>query len=97
MEFMVDKHPEGKVKQRMDCGWPCSGTIEMADFFRSIPEGKVSSIGISLDCFAKIGVDLTKVTAPLVLVSEQPFALTFSDVRVVPNMPDGDMVGCGES
>ena len=97
MEFKVDKHPEGKVNQRMDCGWPCSGAIEMSDFFRSIPEGKVSRIGISLDCFAKIGVDLTKVTAPLVLVSEEPFALTLSDVRVVPYMPNSEMVECAES
>ncbi len=40
---------------------------------------------------------MTKVTAPLVLVSEEPFALTLSDVRVVPYMPNSEMVECAES
>ena len=94
MTFKVDKHPEGTVTQRMDCGWPCSGSIQMTDFFNSVPEGQWSTVGISLDCFSKVGVDLKKVTSPLVLVSKDPFGITFNDVRVVPNAPEKSLIKC---
>ena len=97
MTFKVDKHPVGTVTQRMDCGWPCSGSIAMADFFSSIPEGQWSTVGISLECFSKVGVDLKKVTSPLVLVSKEPFIITFNDVRVVPNAPEKSLINCDSS
>ena len=94
MTFKVDKYPEGTVTQRMDCGWPCSGSIEMTDFFNSVRKGQWSTVGISLDCFSKVGVDLKKVTSPLVLVSKDPFGITFNDVRVVPNAPEKSLIKC---
>ena len=83
MEFMINKYPEGTVTQRMDCGWPCRGEIDVTEFFKSIPLKQSSKIGISLSCFKKMGVDLKKITSPLVLVSKDEFSITFSDVRVV--------------
>ena len=94
MEFKVDQHPMGVVTQRMDCGWPCSGAIDMTEFFKSVPEGQLSRIGISLQCFDKLGVDLSKVTSPMVLVSEEPFVLTIRDVRIVPDAPKESMISC---
>ena len=94
MEFKVDQHPMGVVTQRMDCGWPCSGAIDMTEFFKSVPEGQLSRVGISLQCFDKLGVDLSKVTSPLVLVSEEPFVLTIRDVRIVPDASQESMISC---
>lgn len=94
MEFKVDQHPMGVVTQRMDCGWPCSGAIDMTEFFKSVPEGQLSRIGISLQCFDKLGVDLTKVTSPMVLVSEELFVLTIRDVRIVPDASQESMISC---
>ena len=94
MEFKVDQHPMGVVTQRMDCGWPCSGAIDMTEFFKSVPEGQLSRIGISLQCFDKLGVDLSKVTSPMVLVSEDPFVLTIRDVRIVPDASQESMISC---
>mmetsp|Transcript_31512 Transcript_31512/g.38290 ORF Transcript_31512/g.38290 Transcript_31512/m.38290 type:complete len:817 (+) Transcript_31512:319-2769(+) len=94
MTFKIDKHPEGTVTQRMDCGWPCSGSIEMTDFFNSVPEGQWSTVGISLERFSKLGVDLKKVTSPLLLITKDPFAITFNDVRVVPNAPEKSLIKC---
>ena len=94
MEFKVDQHPMGVVTQRMDCGWPCSGSIDMTEFFKSVPEGQLSRIGISLQCFDKLGVDLSKVTSPMVLVSEEPFVLTIRDVRIVPDASQESMISC---
>jgi beta-glucosidase len=94
MEFNVDQHPMGVVTQRMDCGWPCSGAIDMTEFFKSVPEGQLSRVGISLQCFDKLGVDLSKVTSPLVLVSEEPFVVTIRDVRIVPDASQESMISC---
>ena len=94
MEFKVDQHPMGVVTQRMDCGWPCSGAIDMTEFFKSVPEGQLSRIGISLQCFDKLGVDLSKVTSPMVLVSEELFVLTIRDVRIVPDPSQESMISC---
>ena len=94
MEFKVDQHPMGVVTQRMDCGWPCSGAIDMTEFFKSVPEGQLSRIGISLQCFDKLGVDLSKVTSPMVLVSEELFVLTIRDVRIIPDASQESMISC---
>jgi beta-glucosidase len=94
MEFNVDQYPMGVVTQRMDCGWPCSGAIDMTEFFKSVPEGQLSRVGISLQCFDKLGVDLSKVTSPLVLVSEEPFVVTIRDVRIVPDASQESMISC---
>ncbi len=94
MEFKVDKHPLGRVEQRMDCGYPCSGSLDMSAFFRSLPEGQWTRAGISLSCFRKLGVNLAKVTTPLVLLTTEAFAVTFRDARVTANAPENSLINC---
>ncbi len=95
MIFKVDKHPKGKVTMRMDCGWPCRGEMNLTRIFRAIPEGRPVRLGIPLSCFEKVGVDLTRVTSPFVLVSGKPFALTISDVRITSEISEKSLIGCG--
>lgn len=95
MTFAVDKHPKGRVKLRMDCEWPCRGELNLTRLLRSQPEGKLTKLGISLDCFAKTGVNLRKVDSALVLVASDPFSITFRDVRVVGDAPSSHVVKCG--
>jgi beta-glucosidase len=94
MKFRVDQYPQGSVTQRMDCGWPCTGQIEMKEFFKSVPLGQWSRVGISLTCFSSIGVDLKTVTSPFVLTAKDPFQITFSDVRVVSDAPSEAIISC---
>ena len=94
MTFAVDKHPEGKVTMRMDCEWPCRGELPVARLFRTQPEGKMTKLGISLECFSKFGVNLKKVNSAMVLVSSEPFAITFRDVRIIGDAPKSHVVAC---
>jgi beta-glucosidase len=94
MTFAIDKHPEGRVMMRMDCEWPCRGELNLTRLLRSQPEGKMTKLGISLDCFAKTGVNLKKVNSALVLVASEPFAITFRDVRVIGDAPSPYVVKC---
>jgi beta-glucosidase len=92
--FRVDKSPEGKVKQRMDCGYPCAGEIDMTAFFKGLPEDKWIRAAIPLSCFARSGVDLSRITSPMVLLSSEPFVLTFKDLRITPHPAEDILIGC---
>ncbi len=92
--FRVDRSPEGNVKQRMDCGYPCAGEIDMTAFFKGLPEDKWIRAAIPLSCFAKSGVDLSRITSPLVLISSRPFVITFKDLRITPDPPQDILVEC---
>ena len=92
--FRIDRSPDGEVKLRMDCGYPCAGEIDMTAFFKGLPEDKWIRAAIPLSCFAKSGVDLSRITSPLVLLSSDPFVITFKDLRVSPYPADDILVEC---
>ena len=92
--FRVDKSPEGKVKQRMDCGYPCAGEIDMTAFFKGLPEDKWIRAAIPLSCFAKSGVDLSRITSPMVLLASEPFVITFKDLRITPHPAEDMLIAC---
>ena len=94
MTLSVDKHPEGLVTMRMDCEWPCRGELALETILRAQPEGKLARLGIGLECFSKFGADLKKVNSPLVLVTSEPLAITFRDVRIVGEAFSGHVVNC---
>ena len=87
VKFKVNERPMGTVIQRMDCGWPCHGSLDVTNMFRDAPKGEWVTKGISLECFKALGVDLEKVTTPFLLASSEPFAVTIQDVRIMPNTP----------
>lgn len=94
MTFRVDKHPEGRVTQRIDCGYPCTGTVPMTRFFKAIPEGRWVRVGIPLRCFAEAGVDFSRITSPLVLLADKPFTVTIKDLRVSNDLTAAALVAC---
>ena len=95
MIVKIDKKPKGAVTLRMDCGWPCSGGLNITRILRAIPEGQPVRLGVKLSCFEKVGVNLRKVNSPFVLVSSKEFALTIADVRVTKDISEKSLVGCG--
>jgi len=94
MIVTINKKPKGAVTLRMDCGWPCSGELNLTRIFRAIPEGQPVRLGIKLSCFEKVGVNLRKVNSPFVLVSSKKFALTIADVRVTKDISEKSLIGC---
>ncbi len=92
--FRVERHPEGRIDQRMDCGYPCSGKMDMTAFFRAVPKGKWVRAGIPLSCFASAGVDFNRITSPLVLISSEPFTITIKDLRVTRDLPESALLAC---
>jgi beta-glucosidase len=70
IEWRMDSVPTGKIKIGMSCGEGCSGMIEASNVlkFGETDAWRVDSI--SLQCFVKAGLDLSKVSAPFVLEAD---------------------------
>ena len=70
------------VKIGMACGAGCGGTLPFADTLAALSAGKWQTVGVPLKCFAKAGVDVSKVNETLVIESEGKLDLSFSQVKL---------------
>jgi len=93
MTYRIDKRPQNKVIQRMDCSWPCSGTQDVTELFSTVPLGHWVQSGISLSCFEKAGANLSEVNTPILLTTSGLFAISIKDVRIAEADPE-IMVDC---
>ncbi|MGI9323056.1 MAG: putative glycoside hydrolase [Pseudomonadales bacterium] len=94
MIVKVDQKPKGLVKQRMDCGWPCYGELDMTRLFAKVPTGQWFRASVPLECFADAGANLKQVRAPLLLMTDEPFQLTLSQVAIIESPPPATVIGC---
>lgn len=94
LTYRIDKRPQGKVLQRMDCGFPCSGGVDFTKILEGMPEDTWITSAVKLSCFAKKGVDLSRVNTPFLLVSQDPFAMTINDVRISDDVEESAVVEC---
>jgi len=70
------------VKVGMSCGSGCGGTLPFGDTLASVDAGKWTTVGISLKCFQKAGVDVSKVNDILTVTSEGKLDLALSQVKL---------------
>jgi beta-glucosidase len=70
------------VKFGMACGAGCGGSLPFADTLASLPAGKWQTVGIPLKCFAKAGVDVTKVNQTLSIESEGKLDIALSQAKL---------------
>jgi|GEM_PF-183084 len=82
MTYRIDKRPQHKVIQRMDCNWPCSGSQDVTELFNSVALGEWVQSSISLECFEKAGADLSNINIPLLFTTAGSFAMTIKEVRL---------------
>lgn len=96
-DAIVHKAPEGKVEMRVDCGYPCKGSIDMSKHFRDMPLETERAVKISLACFAKAGAKFTAVNTPWLIFTDKPFAVSLANLRWVPGAgQDQNAVVCGK-
>jgi beta-glucosidase len=82
----VNVKPAGNVTARIDCAYPCRGELDATALFRdaTLGDGNAHTFQIPLECFHAAGADFTRVNTPFLLVTDQPFELTFANVRWLP-------------
>lgn len=90
----VDKHPRKNVALKMDCGYPCAGSLDMTRLFKSVPEEQWFRISLKLSCFQEAGANMSNIMAPLVLSTNGSFKVSISDVRLVTDPPAESLVDC---
>jgi beta-glucosidase len=89
VRYRVDRAPERRVEMGLLCNEPKCGTRSgaMVDvtraFARSAP-GTWQTLSIPLSCFLAAGADLSSVVAPFAVETSGHFALSISEVSLVP-------------
>jgi beta-glucosidase len=64
MELRLHTPPSAPVLLRMDCGWPCSGAVDLTPVLKTMDSGEWQTISVPVACFARRGVDLSQVNTP---------------------------------
>ncbi len=82
-DLRVDAPPSSAVTLRMDCGYPCSGALDVTDELSTLPKGEWHTVRVRLRCFADAGADMTKINTPFLIATEGEMALAFADVKLV--------------
>jgi beta-glucosidase len=70
------------LKFGMACGAGCEGRLPVAAELQALAAGKWQTVGVPLKCFAKSGVDVSKVNEALVVETEEKLDLSFSQVKL---------------
>jgi beta-glucosidase len=96
-DVVVGQQPQGNVKVRVDCGYPCIGELDMTTVLKGLPLNTRSTIKIPLDCFAAKGTDFTLVDTPFLVYTDKPMVATFADIRWQINAKtDADALTCDQ-
>lgn len=95
MVVRIDKAPKKSVDLKMDCGYPCAGTLSMTRLFQAVPVDQWFRLSFKLSCFKEAGANLTHIAAPLVVATKGSFKMSFSDVRIMTDPPQESLVDCG--
>lgn len=90
----VDEKPRKTVDLKMDCGYPCAGTLNMTRLLKAVPENQWFRISLKLSCFEASGANMANILAPLVVATKDNFTLSISDVRITMNPPPESVVAC---
>lgn len=94
MLVRVDSYPEGQVIQRMDCGYPCNGEIDLTEFFNSVTEGQWLRLSVPLSCFEEAGANLTSINTPFLVTTDESLSLTFNEISILAEVPKGSLISC---
>jgi len=95
MVIRIDRKPKKSVDLKMDCGYPCAGTLNMTKLFKAVPQNQWFRASFKLSCFKEAGANLSHIVSPLVIATKGSFEMSISDVRLLTDPPPESLVGCG--
>ena len=90
------KSPTQPVKLRMDCGYPCSGEMDITQFLKGTDGNDWQRLSFPMKCFAQLGVDSSKVDTPFLLATTGELSLEISDVALAERPTSGEVMSCSE-
>ena len=90
------KKPTQPVTLRMDCGYPCSGEMDITSVLETAARADWQKLSFPMKCFAQLGVDSTKVNTPFLLATTGELALEISEVVLAETPEGGEVLSCSE-
>jgi len=93
VEYRVDAVPTAGVTLGMVCGAACGAEMPIGGILRTAPVGEWRTLAMPLRCYARAGVDMSKVTRPFVISSAGTLRLSISDVRIASAAVNQDQCG----
>ena len=80
-DLVVDTPPAAPVHVRVDCGYPCGGSVDVTKAVAALPLHAKATLEIPLRCFADQGVDFAAITVPFAVDTSGPFVASFANIR----------------
>ena len=94
-DTIVHQLPEGLVKVRIDCSYPCIGEVDGTTLFSILGLNTKRTVKLPLSCFAAKGTDFATINTPFLVYTEKAFSASFAHIRWVPGAAkDADAVAC---
>ena len=90
------KSPTRPVTLRMDCGYPCSGEMDITQVLRATAGKDWQRLSFPMKCFAQLGVDSSKVNTPFLLATTGAVSLEISDVALAERPTSGEVMSCSD-
>lgn len=95
VDLVVHEAPQGNVKLRVDCGWPCIGELDATTVLKGLPLDTRRTLKVPLACFFAKGADFTAIDVPFLVYTDRRFVATFANIRWQINAAnDADALSC---
>lgn len=88
----VESRVPSSVNVKLTCGEDCEAEVNIADDLKKVKRGQWVALPLALDCFAEIGLDLSKINSPFAIGTQGKLELHIADISIG-RMADGDQ-GC---
>ena len=95
-DMRLIKRPSQPVKLRMDCGYPCSGEMDITRVLAAAEGDDWQRLTFPMKCFAQLGVDSSKVNTPFLLATTGELSLEISEVVLAERPAGSEAVSCSE-
>ena len=95
-DMRLIKRPSQPVKLRMDCGYPCSGEMDITRVLEAAEGDDWQRLTFPMKCFAQLGVDSSKVNTPFLLATTGELSLEISEVVLAERPAGSEAVSCSE-
>ena len=91
----IDQKPKKSVDLKMDCGYPCGGSLNMTRLFKAVPPEQWFRMSFKLSCFEDAGANMANIFSPLVIATKDDFQISIMEVSLLENPPAESLVDCG--
>jgi len=96
IDFKVVEKPTAPVNLRMDCKYPCSGSVRFTKVLLDAPLGEWTQKSVPTACFANEGLQLAQVNTAFVLATEGDITLDISEIKLTTMPAIRSIVSCAD-